>query len=407
MSERLSPRYLEDFRLLPRAAADRHPARGYAVSPLGCFANALRNPRATGSLRVGEARSLYPEQLEPFSPPVAPGKTEVHARDSMRAAERVAGLAFDRPRSARGKLTATRQEATMRKLLPLLISGAIIGSAAQALAEQIDWRQVDEALGRQATVIGDVHRYGFGRSDLKVTLDGVSLKPALALGGWIAFKPAHGKAMAMGDLVLLESEVAPVVAKLREGGFEITAVHNHLLRANPMPMYVHVAGQGDPAKLAAAIHDALAESKTPLTSKAAESEPSMDLDTAKIDEIIGGRGHVTGGVYQIGVARHEQVTENKMHLTPPGPLGVATGLNFQPTGDGKAAVSGDFVLTADEVNPVIEELQANGIEVTAVHSHMLTEQPRLFFLHFWANDDALKLAKGLQAALDKTARAKS
>lgn len=295
----------------------------------------------------------------------------------------------------------------MRAFLPLLIGSAVLGSLASAFAQEVDWQNVDSALGRKPAVPGEVHRYGFPRTDLTVTLDGVAIKPALALGGWIAFKPAHGKTMAMGDLVLLESEVNPVVTKLLEGGLEITAVHNHLLRASPMTIYVHVGGHGDPVKLAAAIHDALAASKTPLTAPtAAAPAPTVDLDTAQLDQIIGSKGQANGGVYQFGVPRRGQITESGTQLSPAGPLGVATAINFQPTGGGKAAITGDFVLTAEEVNPVIQELRSNGIEVTAVHSHMLTEQPRLFFLHFWANDDALKLAKGLRGALDKTAHAK-
>ncbi len=276
-----------------------------------------------------------------------------------------------------------------------------------AHAQTADWQKVDDILGRKPAVSGDVHRYGFPRSDLAVTLDGVSIKPALALGGWIAFKPAHGGAMAMGDLVLLETEVAPVMAKMIEGGLEITAVHNHLLRANPATFYLHVAGEGDPVKLASAIHDALAASKTPLTAAAAAAPPAVDLDTAQLDQIMGAKGQNNGGVYAFAVPRREPVSEEGMEIAPAAPMGVAEGINFQPTGGGKAAITGDFVLTRDEVNPVIKELVANGIEVTALHRHMLDEQPRLFFLHFWANDDALKLAKGLRAALDKTATTKS
>jgi len=253
-----------------------------------------------------------------------------------------------------------------------------------------------------------VHRYGFPRTDLTVSLDGVAIKPALALGGWVAFKPAHGGAMVMGDLVLLESEINPVMLKLIEGGLEITAVHNHLLRASPATFYMHVGGHGDPARMAAVIHDALAVSKTPLaTPAAAGPAPAVDLDTAQLDQIIGVKGQANGGVYQFNVPRRDPVTEGGMQIAPVGPMGVAIGINFQPTGGGKAAITGDFVLTGDEVNPVIKALRANGIEVTAVHSHMLDEQPRLFFLHFWANDDALKLARGLRVALDKTASTKS
>jgi Domain of Unknown Function (DUF1259) len=239
-------------------------------------------------------------------------------------------------------------------------------------------------------------------------LAGVAIKPAFALGGWIAFKPVHGQAMIMGDLVLLETEVNPVMLKLIEGGLEVTAVHNHLLRANPATVYMHVGGHGDPAKMAAAIHEALGASKTPLAAPAAASPPpSIDLDTAQLDQIIGAKGQANGGVYQFGVPRRDPVTEGGMQVAPAGPMGLATGINFQPTGGGKAAITGDFVLIGDEVNPVINALRTNGIEVTAVHSHMLDEQPRLYFLHFWANDDAVKLAKGLRAALDKTASTKS
>jgi len=283
---------------------------------------------------------------------------------------------------------------------------AIIGTPVHA--QNIDWKKVDEAAGRTAAVSGDVHRYGFPRSDLQVTLDGVTIKPALALGGWAAFKPAHGGAMVMGDLVLLEAEIAPVMTKLIENGIEVTAVHNHLLRATPATFYLHIGGHGDPVKMIAAIRGALEASKTPLTPPApAASQPAINLDTAQIDQIIGAKGQANGGVYQIGVPRRDAITEDGTRLDPAGPLGVATGINFQPAGGGKAALTGDFVLLGSEVNPVIKALRENGIEMTALHSHMPTEEPRLFFMHFWANDDALKLARGLRAALDKTASAKS
>jgi hypothetical protein len=279
-----------------------------------------------------------------------------------------------------------------------------------ARAQDMDWQKVNDTLGRKPAISGDVHRYGFPRSDLSVTLDGVTIKPGLALGGWVAFKPMHGEAMVMGDLVLLESEVNPVMLKMIEGDLDITAVHNHLLRASPATFYMHIGGHGDPAKMAAVIRDALAASKTPLSmpasTTAAAPPPAIDLDTAQLDKIMQVKGKANGGIYQYNVPRRDTVSMDGMAMTPPAPLGVAIGINFQPTGSGKAAITGDFVLTNDEVNPVIRALRANGIDVTAVHSHMLDEQPRLFFLHFWAVDDATKLAKGLRAALDKTASAK-
>jgi len=293
------------------------------------------------------------------------------------------------------------------RICSTILFAAVMAAATGARAQDIDWQKVDEAFGREAAVSADVHRYGFPRTDLAVTLDGVSIKPALALGGWVAFKPTHGEVMLMGDLVLLETEINPVMAKLIENGVEITAVHNHLLRANPATFYMHVGGHGDPLKMAAAIHAPLGESKTPLAAPAAAAPPAIDLDTAQLDQIIGVKGRAVGGVYQFGVPRRDPVAENGMPVAPAGPMGLATGINFQPTGGGKAAITGDFVLAASEVNPVIKALRANGIEVTALHSHMLDEEPRLFFMHFWANDDAIKLAKGLRAALDEMANAKS
>src|SRR6478752_10848459 len=277
----------------------------------------------------------------------------------------------------------------MRVPTTFLALGTILASGS-VWAQETDWQQVDAILGRKPAVSADVHRYGFPRTDLSVTLDGVAIKPALALGGWVAFKPTHGGAMIMGDLVLLETEINPVMAKLIEGGLQITAVHNHLLRANPATFYMHVGGHGDPAKMAAVIREALSTSKTPLaTPAAAGPAPAVDLDTAQLNQLIGAKGQANGGVYQFGVPRRDPVMEGGMQIAPAGPLGMATAIGFQPTGGGKAAITGDFVLIADEVNPVIQALRSNGIEVTAVHSHMLNEQPRLFFMHFWANDDAV------------------
>src|SRR5437762_1867573 len=185
---------------------------------------------------------------------------------------------------------------------------------ASAHAQQIDWQKVDDVFGRKPAVSGDVRRYGFPRTDLTVTLDGVTIKPALALGGWVAFQPMHGEAMVMGDLVLLETEINPVMLKLIEGGLEITAVHNHLLRATPTTFYMHVGGHGDPAKMAAVIRDALGTSKTPLamSTTVAAAPPAIDLDTAQLDQLIGVKGQANGGVYQFGVPRRDPVVEAGM-----------------------------------------------------------------------------------------------
>lgn len=273
-----------------------------------------------------------------------------------------------------------------------------------ARAADIDWKKVDAALGKAAAVSGDVHRYGLPRSDLKVTLEGVAIKPALALGGWVAFAPMHGEAMVMGDLVLLDTEITPVMTKLLDSGLDITAIHNHILRASPATFYMHVGGHGDPEKMAAAIHAALASSsKTPFDPPPASPPPAqaIDLDTAKLDAIMMAKGAANGGVYQFNIPRRDPPTEAGMTVATA--MGGANGINFQPTGDGKAAITGDFLVTGNEVNPLIRALRAGDIEVTAIHSHMLDEQPRMFFIHFWANDDAVKLARGVRAALDKTA----
>ena len=290
---------------------------------------------------------------------------------------------------------------TTKIVLAALAAAALLPGA--AAAQSFDWKKVDAALGKTATVSGEVHRYGLPRSDLHVSLDGVQIKPALALGGWVAFAPMHGEAMVMGDLVLLETEITPVMTKLLNSGLDITAIHNHVLRASPATFYMHIGGHGEPEKMAAAIREALSTgSKTPFEPPATTaSAPALDLDTAKLDEIMHAKGTATGGVYQFGIPRREPATEGGMTVSPA--MGGANGINFQPTGNGKAAITGDFLVTGNEVNPLIQALRQGDIEVTAIHSHMLDEQPRMFFIHFWANDDALKLARGVRAALDKTA----
>jgi hypothetical protein len=276
-------------------------------------------------------------------------------------------------------------------------------TAAPSLAVAADdWQaQVGEALGKSgATAPGGIYRVGLPRTDLKVTLDGVELKPGFALGGWLAFEKMGDQGMVMGDLVLTMDEVAPVATKLAAGGIDVTALHNHLLRNQPFTMYMHVLGHGDPLKLATALHTALAETKTPLPASPAApaaAPPPIDLDTAAIDQTLGAKGTNNGGIYQFSIPRAEPIKDGNMDVPPP--MGSANAINFQPTGGGKAAITGDFVLIAKEVNPVLNALREHGIEVTAIHNHMLDDQPHLFFMHFWANDDARKLAEGLKAAL--------
>jgi hypothetical protein len=229
------------------------------------------------------------------------------------------------------------------------------------------------------------------------------VKPALALGSWVAFKcmgSPDGDALVMGDLVLTEAEVPAVVTKLQGGGLRQTALHNHLQHESPRIMYLHIEGRGEPARLAQTIHAALAATGTPPTPSTTAPEPLFTLDTAALASALGRSGKINGGAYQVSVPRSDPVRMDGVEIPPA--MGVATGINFLPTGNGKAAITGDFVLTADEVSPVLSTLGQQGIAVTAVHSHMLNEEPRLFFMHFWANDDALRLARGVRMALDQT-----
>jgi len=261
-------------------------------------------------------------------------------------------------------------------------------AAAPYAQGETPWDKVGAALGKSgAEMPGGVYRVGLPRSDLHVVLDGVEVKPTLALGSWLAFRTIGDSTMVMGDLVLTESEISPVMKQLAASGIEITALHNHLLRA---------------------LHDGLALSKTPFSAPAstASAQPAaIDLDTAMIDKTLGAKGQIAGGVYQVNIKRAETIQDGGMEV--PVAMGSAEAINFQPTGGGKAAIAGDLVLTAAEVNPVLRALRENGIEVTALHNHMLDDQPRLFFMHFWANDDAGKLAKGMRSALDKVNVARS
>jgi hypothetical protein len=295
-------------------------------------------------------------------------------------------------------------------LRQLALVALVAGAPGLAVAADDGWQaQVGETLGKagSATPSG-IYRVGLPRTDLKVTLDGVELKAGFALGSWLAFEKMGDQGMVMGDLVLTMDEVAPVMTKLAAGGIEVTALHNHLLRNQPFTMYMHVQGHGDPVKLAAALHTALAESKTPLGPAPVAptaAPPPIDLDTAALDQTLGAKGTNSGGVYQFSIPRAEPVKDGGMDVPPP--MGSANAINFQPTGGGKAAITGDFVLLAKEVNPVLKALRDHGIEVTAIHNHMLDDQPHLYFMHFWANDDAKKLAEGLKAALARINIAKS
>ena len=274
-------------------------------------------------------------------------------------------------------------------------------STASVSPVTVNWTAVEQAMGRTGAMQpGDVYKFGLPRGDLTVTVDRIQLKPALALGSWVAFKATSSGAIVMGDLVLRDDEVEPVMAKLAEGGLDVTALHHHVLHETPRVYYMHIHGAGDAIKLAQAVRAAvdLTHTPAPPTGTAAPSAGPLGIDTVRIAQVLGHSGKVNGGVYQVSVARPDTIWEENVVIPPA--MGVATALNFQPTGAGNAAITGDFVLRAAEVNPVLRALREHGIEVTAVHNHMLDEQPRLFFMHFWAVGDAVRLAEGLRAALD-------
>jgi hypothetical protein len=275
--------------------------------------------------------------------------------------------------------------------LAALVFIAVSASAADP------WQSVDSILKQQGrVVVGSVHRYAFPRRDLKVTIARVRIEPALALGSWAAFSSD----MVMGDLVLLSSEVDPVVRSLQYGGVEITAIHNHLLGESPAIAYVHYAGHGDPAALAQTLQKALATTATPMTAAAPTKADKEDEKAfATISTVLQRQGTMSGRVLQFGIPRAEPIVEDGVTLPPT--MGLATAVNFQRN-DEKVATSGDFVLIASEVNPVIKDLEAHGIRVTAVHSHMLRESPRLFFLHFWGVGAPKEVADGIRAALART-----
>jgi hypothetical protein len=293
--------------------------------------------------------------------------------------------------------------------LIIIVASLLTTATAQTSADQKpgDWMAVEDVFGfPPANLPGGVARFNMPR-DLHVTVGGTEVKPGLALGGWAAFhRIGDNDAMIMGDLVLTEDEVAPVMKALEDGGVEVTALHNHLNSESPKIMYLHMGGHGDPVKLAQTIKQAVGLTKTPIPrgAPAKENVADLGLDIEALDKIMGRQGSVSGGVLHYNVPRAEKLTEEGME-TPPS-MGAGTAINFQPTGSGRAAIAGDFAMTGKEVGPVMKVLEDNGVQVVALHSHALDDEPRLFYMHFWANDDAVKLAKTLRSAVDATNSAK-
>jgi len=293
---------------------------------------------------------------------------------------------------------------SLRFSLALLLSAATALSTAAPI-DSLVWEGVDRILGRQAKVLpGDVHKYGWPRSDLHVTVGGTEVAPALALGSWAALfnDGAENHVMAMGDLVLFADEVNPVVRALQAGGLNVLAVHNHLIGESPQVVYVHFGGHGEAQAVAKALRGALEVTRTPLAAPGPAPSPS-EAETAAFEKVqaeLGRKGTLAGRVLQVAVPRSGKIEEDGVEI--PASAGMATALNFQVV-QNRVATTGDFVMVAEEVGPVIRELESQGIQVTALHSHMLRETPRLFFMHFWGLDDPARIAQGLKAALSRMA----
>lgn len=292
---------------------------------------------------------------------------------------------------------------TFHRLIRWLAVTVVLLASSAAYAQSsapLNIAGIVKAMGRQGTLSGDMYKVTFPRSDLTVKIGNTVIKPALALVQWAAFVKSGNAAVCYGDLALLEDEINPVISKLEEEGIELSALHNHLLHESPRVMYIHFTGRGDEVAMAQALEDAMALTKTPLGAvPAPASEPMPEL-AGKIEKIIGVVGSMSGGVFHIVVPRND-IQVMAMGAAIPSAMGMNTPLNFQISGS-DAAINGDFILLPGEVNRVIKVLRANNIEIASVHNHMLDEEPRLIFMHFWANDDALKLARGLRAALDET-----
>jgi Domain of Unknown Function (DUF1259) len=261
------------------------------------------------------------------------------------------------------------------------------------------WADVDKTFGRPGTVQNDLYKVTFPRSDLNVKVGNVKVQPGVALTSWIAMRPAGTDVVADGDLVLTSDELNPVMSALQEHGLEITALHNHLIGEEPQVYYMHFYGKGPRQTLAAGLKAALDNSKTPIA-VTPPATPVKSWDTAAVEKLLGAKGRLSGAVLGFAFPRSHPISMHQQTMTPA--MGMATAMNFQPLDESGVAASGDFVLRENEVNPVLAALRKNGILVTAVHNHMLDDEPRMVFVHFWGTGQAETVARGLREALDKT-----
>ena len=267
-----------------------------------------------------------------------------------------------------------------------------------------DWKPVADALGRTGK-LGDnntAFHVALVRNDLQVTTDGVAIKPGLSLGGYAAFgRYADNQTLLRGDLVVTEAELPKVTDALQAHGLAQTALHKHLLQQTPPVWWTHLHGMGDAVQLARGLKAALdATSIGPATPPPAQ-QPPVDIDVAGVQQALGRKGTPDGGLLKYSIPRKDTIVEDG-YVLPAASLNLTTVINFQPVGGGRAAINGDFILIASEVQKVIQALRAGNVQIVELHNHGLTEQPRLFYMHYWAVDDAVTLAKALRPALDAT-----
>jgi hypothetical protein len=288
----------------------------------------------------------------------------------------------------------TIKKSNMKKIQYLLL----VSLSFQCCFGQVDSAGLDKIFGKKGTVQGQVYKITFPRSDLKVVVGNFTVAPGLALGTWIGIQSMGSESMMMGDLVLLDTEVPMVESKLISSGLRLTAIHNHLINEKPAIKYIHFSGSGDALKLAESIKSVIAITGTPLKAPAMQNNPTTP-DWSSVEAVLGNSGKHSGMLLQYSFPRKEKLTDGGMEMPPA--MGMATAINFQMEGS-QAAITGDFVLLPDEVNPVVKALAENGILVTAIHNHMLYDDPHLFMMHFWAVGNPGDLAKGLKAAVSKT-----
>lgn len=279
-----------------------------------------------------------------------------------------------------------------------------VATTAATTASASDWQPVGDAL-LPGQLMQGVYRIEMPRSDLKVRVGDVEIKSPLSLGSYAAFLGTPQDALVVGDLVLLESEVNPVLSGLQANRIEMTALHRHLLGEQPEVMYMHFQGRGPGTMLAGGLRSALGASATPLRPQQPRPPTSFSFDATRLDQIIGAKGQDRGGVWRYSIGRAKPVTMQGFALPPPS--GVSTVLAFQDLGNGLAAINGDYAMTANELNDVLTALRQANIAVQATHQHMLTDEPHIIYTHFYAVAPAEVLARGLKTALDKTDHARS